>query len=112
MDVTLEMEVQGIQPHRRDQVIIGDNLEGDQHSQAAELLEDQDNLEEYQPCRWEAVEPLEVETRPDHPEMEEQEERVHQARQVHQAHRAHQEMEDNRIQMEITPPAHQGGSIS
>ena len=58
MDVTLEMEVQGIQPHRRDQVVIGDNLEGDQHSQAAELLEDQDNLEEYQPCRWEAVEPL------------------------------------------------------
>ena len=89
-------------------------MEGDQlcHSQAAELLEDQDNFEEDQLCQWEAVEPLEVETRPDHPEMEEQEEQDHQARQVHQVHRVHQEMEDNRIQMEITPPAHQGGSIS
>ena len=114
MDDTLVMEVQGTQPHHRDQVITEDNSERDQpcHSQAEEPLEEQDNLEEYQLCQWEVVEPPEVEIRPDHPEMEEQEERVHQARQVHQAHRAHQETEDNRIQMEITPPAHQGSSIS
>ena len=114
MDDTLVMEVQGTQPHHQDQVITEDNSERDQpcHSQAEEPLEEQDNLEEYQLCQWEVVEPPEVEIRPDHPEMEEQEEQGHQARQVRQVHRDHQGMEDNQTQMEITPPVHQGILIS